>query len=128
MSDDDLEYAEIIPDGKHCPNCGRDIGVGAIFVAKMPNRIWCPHCRIRLTYRKIWGLLLVLLLLLFALIYACFIVVQLLGFEGMDQTPAFIILLIAAWVPIELVSILYLRATKTLEVAKKASARDPRRT
>lgn len=37
-------------DGKHCPNCGEDIGIMSIVKALTPNRINCPHCGSRLAY------------------------------------------------------------------------------
>jgi len=45
MDDDNLV------DGKRCPSCQRDIGVWPILTAGLPNRIWCPHCHARLSYR-----------------------------------------------------------------------------
>ena len=37
-------------DGKHCPACGRDIGLWTVFTAGLPSRIRCPHCRARLGF------------------------------------------------------------------------------
>src|SRR5262245_26609160 len=37
-----------MPDGKHCPACGADVGYWA--VARGLFRIRCPHCRARLSY------------------------------------------------------------------------------
>ena len=39
-----------MPEGNECPACGRNIGIGAVFRAPVPNRIYCPHCRERLRY------------------------------------------------------------------------------
>jgi len=53
-----------VADGKHCPACGRDIGLWPVFTAGLPNRIWCPHCSARLSYRGIAGVVVVLLVAL----------------------------------------------------------------
>ena len=37
-------------DGKHCPACGRDIGVWPLLTAGLPSRIQCPHCQARLSF------------------------------------------------------------------------------
>jgi hypothetical protein len=37
-------------DGKHCPACGRDIGIWSVFTAGLPSRIHCPHCQARLSF------------------------------------------------------------------------------
>ena len=37
-------------DGKHCPACGKDIGLWAVLLAAWPSRVRCPHCRARLSY------------------------------------------------------------------------------
>ena len=39
-----------MPSGNECPACGENIGIGAVFRAPVPNRIYCPHCRERLRY------------------------------------------------------------------------------
>lgn len=39
-------------DGKHCPNCGKDIGFWPYWVALDAKRIWCPHCLNRLQVVK----------------------------------------------------------------------------
>src|SRR5205823_7017616 len=33
-----------------------NIGIGAVFRAPMPNRIYCPHCKARLQHTPITGL------------------------------------------------------------------------
>ena len=37
-------------DGKHCPACGKDIGLWAVLLAGLPSHIRCRHCQARLTY------------------------------------------------------------------------------
>jgi hypothetical protein len=39
-----------MPGGNECPVCGENIGIGAVFRAPLPDRIYCPHCRERLHY------------------------------------------------------------------------------
>jgi hypothetical protein len=41
--------------GNDCPRCGRNIGIGAVFKAPVPNRIYCPHCGERLRYGDTTG-------------------------------------------------------------------------
>jgi uncharacterized protein (DUF983 family) len=48
-------------DGRHCPACGRDIGIWPVFSAGLPNRIWCPHCGARVRYDRAAGPVLALL-------------------------------------------------------------------
>jgi len=40
-------------DGKHCPECEKDIGVWPVLSAGLPSRVHCPHCHARLTYGNI---------------------------------------------------------------------------
>ena len=37
-------------DGKHCPDCGQDIGIWPVFSAGLPSRVRCPFCKSRLSY------------------------------------------------------------------------------
>ncbi len=46
--------------GRKCPGCGEDIGLWAIVKAPLPNKIKCPHCKIRIEYENAgWWLVLV---------------------------------------------------------------------
>ena len=56
-----------MPGGNDCPACGANIGIGAVFRAPLPNRIYCPHCRERLRYGDTEWLIAAALLLLAAL-------------------------------------------------------------
>ena len=49
--------------GNDCPECGKNIGIMAVFKAPLPNRIWCPTCRARLEYGGT-GLLLIVAVVL----------------------------------------------------------------
>ncbi len=103
-------------DGKHCPGCGKDIGVWPIFSAGLPNRIWCPHCHSRLRYPKTAGVnLLVLLVLTSVLVGTAFAAYPLLT----DQSDFYILvfegILFGMCVPIELVTTWFLRNYKELE-------------
>ena len=111
------------PDGKHCPKCGKDIGVWPVMLAGLPNRIRCPNCRTRLVYRNTLAEFLVLLFIVLPLcVLASFAVVQFLnpyGTNQFDQAVAFLVLLLVAWVPVELVAAIYLRANKVLTIVEK---------
>jgi hypothetical protein len=103
-------------DGKHCPSCGKDIGLWPIFSAGLPNRVWCPSCKTRLAYRGIAGLVLLLLVLGVALAAACLYLVQQVELTGTAQrAAAFLGLMFALWVPVELVVAVYLRNNKVLD-------------
>jgi hypothetical protein len=68
-------------DGKHCPNCGKDIGFWPHLVALDSNRIWCPHCLDRLQVARFKGELLLEWFLIFATA----------GFAGLlSGMPAFV--------------------------------------
>lgn len=51
-------------DSRHCPECGNNIGILAVFKAPLPNRIRCPHCGQRLQHTPIRGLVAVALVLM----------------------------------------------------------------
>jgi len=46
-----------MPEGNDCPECGKSIGMGPVFKAPVPNRIYCPHCKARLRYGGTGGLI-----------------------------------------------------------------------
>jgi hypothetical protein len=102
-------------DGKHCPSCGKDIGVWPVFSAGLPNRVRCPHCKARLEYRGVVGLVILLSVLGVALLAASVYAVQHLDLTGGPQRAlAFAGLVLGLWVPVELAVALYLRSTKEL--------------
>lgn len=100
-----------MPDGNECPACGRDIGLFAIIKAPLPNRIYCPHCRERLWYRGIGGVLVVFSVLLAALVAtAVGVTFALVGFD--DAGAAFgvaISALVLGLIPFEVTYALVLR-------------------
>jgi hypothetical protein len=100
-------------DGKHCPACGTDIGVWPVFSAGLPNLIRCPRCRARIGYQRIGAVLAVLLVVLGAVFAVAYIVSG--SFESTNRLFAFIVVVLGAWIPIELVVALYLRTNKILE-------------
>ena len=59
-----------MPTGNDCPACGENIGIGAVFKAPVPNRIYCPHCGERLRYGETWGLIVAAVFALNAVIVA----------------------------------------------------------
>ena len=59
-------------DGKHCPNCGNDIGVWPVFSAAWPSLIWCPRCKSRLRYGNTALVIAVLLVVLIVIAGAAF--------------------------------------------------------
>ncbi|MFI5455928.1 MAG: hypothetical protein ACHRXM_10805 [Isosphaerales bacterium] len=103
-------------DGKHCPACGKDIGIWPIFSAGLPNRIWCPHRKARLCYRGVVRLSLALVIIAVALATAP--AYATIGFPPDRSFPlrlaAFGVTLLALWMPVELAVALYLRSNKVL--------------
>jgi hypothetical protein len=45
----------LIPDGKHCPKCHKDIGFWPFLVAMSAQSIWCPFCleRLKITENRL---------------------------------------------------------------------------
>ncbi len=102
-------------DGKHCPSCGKDIGVWPIFAAGLPNRIWCPHCSARLAYREITGVLLLLVVMLAGVLTgAYFAALPFLSANPPVWVLVFAGVLLAVWVPIEFVVVGFLRRNRKL--------------
>ena len=110
-------------DGKHCPECGEDIGVWPIFSAGLPNRIWCPHCKTRLRYCKtFWltlGMFALALVILFESWYATGVMVQ--GEPLEIQVLIWFLLYFAFWAVIELQLVWFLRNYFELEVVEPKS-------
>ena len=102
-----------MPDGKHCPACGVDIGVWPIYSAGLPNRIRCPRCKARVAYRETGPVLCAALLVLAAVTAGAWFVAE--SFEGYRRLIAFAVVMGVGWQPIELVLAWYLRANKVLE-------------
>jgi uncharacterized protein (DUF983 family) len=100
-------------DGKHCPACGTDIGIWPVFSAGLPNLIRCPRCKVRLGYQGIGAVLAVLLLVLGAVLAVAYVVAG--SFQSNYRFFAFLVIVLGAWIPVELVVVFYLRTNKTLE-------------
>jgi len=62
-------------DSRHCPECGENIGIAAVFKAPLPNRIYCPHCGTRLQHTPIRGLVVAFVVLSVALCFGVLYVV-----------------------------------------------------
>ena len=103
-------------DGKHCPACGKDIGIWSVLLAGLPTWVRCPHCRARLSYGNaavLVGLLFGVLLLLSG---AAFYFAK--QHYSANEARFFMVLgvsVVAVWLPIELAAALFLRYRGKLE-------------
>ncbi len=104
-------------DGKHCPGCGKDIGAWPIFSATLPNRIRCPHCKSRLRYRRIAGVITIVLLGLCGLMVITFIRVSALTTPRRGLIGASVVLVFC--ILAELATIWFLRNRRELELADR---------
>jgi DNA-directed RNA polymerase subunit RPC12/RpoP len=55
-------------DGKHCPACGKDIGLWSVLLAQTPTQVRCPHCRAKLKYERGTQIIFVIVVLAFPLL------------------------------------------------------------
>ncbi len=112
-----------MPDGKHCPECGKDIGLWPIFKAGLPNLIYCPHCDARLAYAHLGREYLVIGILVL-LVTAISLGVGVIAQELSGWRPAwmggFIVTMFGLWLPIEWRFAHHLRLNRILEVRRKA--------
>jgi DNA-directed RNA polymerase subunit RPC12/RpoP len=104
-------------DGKHCPACGKEIGVWPVFSAAMPSWIRCPHCKSRLRYRKTAGVFAIVLVGLLGLMIVTFIRVSALTTPRRGQIGASVAL--ASCVLAELATVWFLRNRRELELADR---------
>jgi hypothetical protein len=112
---------ELVRDGRHCPRCGRDVGIWAVMSAALPTRVWCPGCGARLSYRGAWLLFAVALPLLLALAVGAAYVALLLRPEYRMQAAAlFGVLVLGSWGIVEWLLALYLRRYHVLTEADPA--------
>jgi hypothetical protein len=103
-------------DGKHCPACGKDIGIWPILMAGLPSWVRCPHCRARLSYGKTGVLVALLFGLLLLLNGAAFYFAR--QHYSAHEARFFMVLaviVVALWLPVELAATLYLRRHGKLE-------------
>jgi hypothetical protein len=105
-------------DGKHCPSCGKDIGVWPVFSAMWSSLIWCPHCRSRLRYRKTGNIIGVLLAVAILIAICALRIVQSLQIAWPRAVWAAIVLI--SWVPVELALAWFLRNRRELELANRS--------
>jgi uncharacterized protein (DUF983 family) len=105
-------------DGKHCPNCGKDIGVWPVFSAGWPSLIWCPRCKSRLRYRKTAPVIAVLLVVLIVIAAAAFVLVS--YFTTRWWRPIWAMVMIISWVPVQLAVTWFLRNRRELELAARS--------
>jgi hypothetical protein len=113
-------------DGKICPVCEKDIGLWPVFTAAMPSRVTCPHCRTRLHYADT-GVLVATLVALF-LVFAAgafFFVIRFVPYTRLEFALVWGGLILALWLPLELLVAFYLRANKTLRAAEPARPQTP---
>ena len=102
-------------DGKHCPACGKDIGICPIFTAGFPNRIRCPHCSARLSYRGITGVVFALLVGMLAVIVGAYFLVA--AIPDLQPTTQLFVLagvMFGAWAVLELAVVHFLRGNREL--------------
>ena len=103
-------------DGKHCPACGKDVGMASVMTALWPSRVKCPHCKARLAYLNGTALVINLLAVWAGLgVVACYALQ--LWFSPYKPQFYFAIaaLVVAAWLPVELAATLYMRRFGKLE-------------
>jgi|SRR6476661_1426564 len=108
-------------DGKHCPACGKDIGIWPVLSAGLPTWVRCPHCKARLTYGS--GVLLLLSVAVLAVslgTVAFYLASQHLTADLRINKPwkfysltaaAFLVL----WIPVEIGLTLYIRGRGELK-------------
>jgi hypothetical protein len=86
-----------------------------VFSAGLPTRIWCPHCRIRLRYQGANGIFLGLLAALTVTAGgAWWASGEIAPLAWRTRVLWFCGLLLAAWIPVELVTVSLLRGKKRL--------------
>ncbi len=106
-------------DGKHCPECAKDIGVWSVLAAGLPSRIRCPHCQARLTYGNIGTLVACLFAVLLTLAVGSFFAVSTHYSARHWQFHAvFIAVSLAVMLPVDIAATLYLRRYGVLQKAQ----------
>jgi hypothetical protein len=106
-------------DGKHCPVCGKDIGIWPVLTAALPSRVRCPHCKARLAYENSGRLVVTLGLLLLALAIVAFVGVgKVYSAMRWEYHLALAGLVLVVWMPVEWLLTVYLRNRGTLKKAE----------
>jgi hypothetical protein len=116
-----IHHGADMSDGKHCPACGKDIGLWPVLSAGLPTWVRCPHCKARLTYGSS-----------FLLLFGVAVMVSVVGVvsyyvasrylvpssrvsEPLKLYSIVAILFLCLWLPIELAFTLYIRMLGTLK-------------
>ena len=105
-----------MPDGKHCPACGKDIGLWPIVSAGLPNRIRCPHCRARLCFADSTPVTVVVLIIGVVLVGGIYLGIHLL--TNWSETEKFfwwVLITLPLWTAVEFVVARHLRNAKVLQ-------------
>jgi hypothetical protein len=105
--------------GKLCPGCGKDIGVWPIFSAGLPNRIRCPYCKSRLRYVGTTSVNAVLAVASICVVAGGFTLTS--SLTPITNDPirwslVLALLVLVAWVPVELATAWFLRNRRQLEL------------
>ncbi|MDB5348370.1 MAG: hypothetical protein JWP89_6747 [Schlesneria sp.] len=109
-------------DGKHCPECGEDIGFWPVFSAGISLRIRCPHCGSILTYSNCWNVILVLICIVNLLIFLALVLTD--AFKSWSRLTVSFIVVLLTWKAVELVIAKYLRANNSLSLVDTETAND----
>ena len=104
--------------GKFCPACGQDIGVWPVFSAGLPSRIRCPRCKARLRYNDTLAIYVALLLVFVGVAFLAFLITSSLT-TTMIPSVLWAVIVLAAWVPVELALAWFLRNRRTLALADR---------
>jgi hypothetical protein len=105
-------------DGKHCSNCGKNIGLWPDCSAGLPSRIWCSACKSRLCYRKSALIVASLRPLLIVLAVADFVLVSRL--KTSSSRLVFLIVWFVSCLPVLLGGTWLLRSRGELELVARS--------
>jgi uncharacterized protein (DUF983 family) len=109
-------------DGKHCPECAKDIGLWPVLTAGLPSHIRCPHCKTRLTYGNTGTFVACLFAILLTLAVGSFFAVSTQYSARYWKFHAvFLAVAAAVMLPVDVAATLYLRRYGALQ---KANARE----
>jgi hypothetical protein len=106
-------------DGKHCPECEKDIGVWPVLSAGLPSRIHCPHCNARLTYGNSGTFVACVFAVLLTLAVGSFFAVSSqYSMHYWKFHSVFIAVALAVMLPVDVVATFYLRKYGVLRKAE----------
>jgi len=106
-------------DGKHCPECEKDIGVWPVLSAGLPSRVHCPHCHARLTYGNSGTFVACLFAILLTLAVGSFFAVSSqYSVRYWKFHAVFIAVALAVMLPVDVVATFYLRKYGVLRKAE----------